>query len=192
MLGRVKNRSNIRRHADRSVPDSAATILTQGLVAHVGFAIEEQPYVIPFSYHFEPNPARLYLHGSRDSRTLRQLAAGTPVCVTVTLLDGLVYSKTAFDHTMNYRSVVVFGVARPVSDPAAKVCIFDAMTRRYFPGRAAGRDYEPATAQQLDATELVEIEIQEMSAKVRAGGASGPLDTLPDAPGTCGIVPVGA
>lgn len=193
MLGRVKNRSrsNIRRHADRSVPDSAGAILAQGLVAHVGIVVEGQPYVIPFSYHFEPDPARLYLHGSRESRTLRHLATGAQVCVTVTLLDGLVYSKSAFDHTMNYRSVVAFGMARPVTEAAAKACIFDAMTRRYFPGRTAGRDYQPATGSQLDATELVEIEIQEMSAKVRAGGPTGPLDAFPDAPGDCGVLPVG-
>ena len=184
------SRSIIRRHSDRSAHETAANILAAGLVAHVGFAVGGQPYVIPFSYHFEPEPARLYLHGSRESRALRHIAAGEPVCVTVTLLDGLVYSRTALDHSMNYRSVVAFGIARPVSDCAAKASIFETMTRRYFPGRTMGRDYQAATPHQLDATELLEIEIQEMSAKVRAGGPTGPLDAAPDAPGDCGVVPV--
>lgn len=186
----LSKRSTIRQHADRSVPSRAAEILAQGTVAHVGFAIDGQPYVIPFSYHYDKAaPDRLYLHGGQESRALRHLASGSQVCITVTLLDGLVYSRSALYHSMNYRSVVVFGTAREVMDRSSKSCIFEQMTGRYFPGRTLGRDYQAATPEQLDATALLEVAIHEMSAKVRTGGPAGPLDATPGAPGTCGVAP---
>lgn len=182
-------RSTLRQHADRAVPSKAAGILAQGSVAHAGFVVDGQPYVIPFSYHFDPAaPDKLYLHGGPGSRALRHLASGAEVCVTVTLLDGLVYSRTALDHSMNYRSVVAFGAARRVTERSEKERIFEHMIRRYFPGRTRGRDYQAATPEQLDATALVEIQIQEISAKMRSGGPTGPLDLAPDASGTCGVV----
>jgi len=183
--------SQIQRHPDRSVPEEAARILAQGRVAHVGFVEEGRPYVIPFGYHFDPEaPACLYLHGHPASRALGHLASGAPVCVTVTLLDGLVYSRTALYHSMNYRSVVCFGRGRAVTDPAVQRLVYERMVGRYFPGRTAGRDYSPPTAAHLEATALIEIHIEEWSAKAREGGPMGPLDGEPLAPGTCGVVPL--
>jgi len=182
-------RSTIRRHPERAVPDEVKEILAAGLVAHVGFCEDGQPFVIPMSYHYSPTrPNRLYLHGSRDSRLMRLLASGAAVSIAVTLVDGLVYSRTAFNHSMNYRSVVCFGRARVVEDEVEQRRHFEEMTARYFPGRTLGKDYAPATAQQLAVTLLVEVEIEEWSAKARRGGPRGPYDNDPDAPGSAGVV----
>jgi hypothetical protein len=184
-------RSTIRTHADRSVPEDAAQILAAGYVAHLGFVEDGQPFVIPLSYQFSPAaPDRIYLHGSLASRALRHLATGAPVCLTVTLLDGLVYSRSAVNHSMNYRSVVCFGRGRRVTDPAVQAAVYEAMIGRYFPGRTAGRDYAAPTAEHLAATALIEVEIEEWSAKARAGGPLDPLDAAADAPGTRGVVPL--
>jgi hypothetical protein len=155
------NRADVRR-ADRDVADEAPEILAQGLVAHVGFVIEGQPYVIPFTYHFDPaSPGEL--HGSAQGRALQHFASSAPICVEVTLLDGLVYSKTAFFHSMNYRSVVCFGRARIVEDEAEKRAAFEKLIGRYFKGRSAPRDYASLTAEHLGVTTLV---------KRRRGGAA--------------------
>jgi len=113
--------TTIRQHPERSVPEEAGAIFAAGHVAHVGFVEDGLPYVIPFSYGFDPgDPARIHLHGATDSRALRAIAAGLPVCVEVTLLDGLVYSRTALYHSMNYRCAVAFGRGREVTDAAEK------------------------------------------------------------------------
>src|SRR5438105_6125193 len=182
-------RTRIRQHAERSVPAEAEKFLIQGTVAHVGFVQDGQPFVIPFTYQYDPaTPGRLFLHGSPSSRTLAELSTGQPVCVTITLLDGLVYSRTALYHSMNYRSVVCFGRARTLESREEKKAVFDAMTRRYFPGRTAGRDYQAPTPEHLDGTVMVEVLIDEMSAKTRTGPPKGPQDADPDAPGNCGVV----
>jgi hypothetical protein len=184
-------RSTIRTHADRSVPQEAAQILAEGRVAHLGFVEEGQPYVIPLGYQFSPAaPDRIYLHGSRASRAMRHLATGQPVCLTVTLLDGLVYSRTALNHSINYRSVVCFGRGRRVTDSAVQRAVYEAMIGRYFPGRTAGRDYAEPTAEHLEGTTMIEVVIEEWSAKARAGGPLGPGDDAEDAPGTRGVVPL--
>ena len=121
---------------------------------------------------------------------MRHLATGAPVCITVTLLDGLVYSRTALNHSMNYRSAVCFGRGRRVMDPAVQRAVYEAMVSRYFPGRIAGRDYAEPTPEHLDATALIEVEIEEWSAKMRTGGPLGRLDAAEDAPGTRGVVPL--
>ncbi len=185
----MSQRTRIRRHPERSVPEEAAEILTQGYVAHVGFSVDGQPFVIPFIYQFDPSaPDKLYLHGSHASRALRSLASSTPVCVTVTLLDGLVYSRTARSHSVNYRSVVCFGRARRITSSQEKSAVFDQMTSRYFPGRTIGEDYKAPPLKDLDATELTEVIIEEWSAKTRSGGPLGPTDADPDAPGTSGVI----
>jgi hypothetical protein len=182
-------RSTIRTHADRSVPEEAARILEEGHVAHVGFVQDGQPFVIPLGYQFsKTEPGRIYFHGSLNSRAIRHLAAGEPVCVTVTLLNGLVYSRTALNHSMNYGSAVCFGRGHRVTDEAVQRRVYEAMVGRYFPGRTEGRDYSAPTAAHLDATMLVEVEVEEWSAKMRTGGPLGPLDAVEDAPGTCGVV----
>jgi nitroimidazol reductase NimA-like FMN-containing flavoprotein (pyridoxamine 5'-phosphate oxidase superfamily) len=185
----LSQRTRIRRHPERAVPDEAAAILGAGQVAHVGFVQDGSPFVIPHLYHYDPaRPDRLYLHGARAGRAMRLLAAGTPVCVEVTLLDGLVFSRAAQSHSANYRSVVVFGHARAVGDEATKRAVFDAMTQRYFPGRQLGRDYAAVASDYLATTSVVEVQIEEWSAKARRGGPLGPLDADPDAPGSAGVV----
>lgn len=183
--------NELRRHPERSVPEEAASFLAAAHVAHLGFVVDEQPYVIPFAYHFDATtPDRLYLHGSLASRALKVLAGGVPVCVTVTIADALIASKTAFDHTMNYRSVVCFGRGRAIVDDGEKQRLFTDMVARYFPGRSPGRDYAHATPAQLAATSLVEVRIESFSAKMRRGDPNGPHDADPTAPGSAGIVPL--
>ncbi len=175
-------RSRIRNHPERAVPEEAAEILGNGLVAHVGFIEDGLPYVIPLSYHYDgKNPDRLYLHGSIRSRAMEALASGVPVCVTVTLTDGLVYSRKAMNHSMNYRSVVLFGTAREVTNHDEKFELFDQMVQRYFPDRLLERDYNPPPAADLGVTALVEVQIEEWNAKARRGGPTGPDDDKPDA-----------
>jgi nitroimidazol reductase NimA-like FMN-containing flavoprotein (pyridoxamine 5'-phosphate oxidase superfamily) len=182
-------RSTIRNHAERSVPQEAVRVLTEGHVAHVGFVEDGQPFVIPLGYQFsEETPDRIYFHGSLGSRAMRHMASGAPVCVTVTTLQGLVYSRTALNHSMNYRSAVCFGRGRRVMDEGVQRKVYEEMVRRYFPGRTEGRDYAAPTEAHLDATALIEIEIEESSAKMRTGGPLGPLDAVEGAPGTCGVV----
>jgi len=184
-------RASVRAHAEREVPQEAAAILSAGYVAHVGFAVEGQPYVIPMTYQFDPaDPSRLYLHGAHSSRLMAHLAAGAPVCVTVTMVDGLVYSRTALYHSVNYRSVVCFARSAADPDPATKLKVLEAMIARYFPGRTAGRDYEAAPAAHLEATAFIALEIEEWSAKARRGGPKGPRDADPIAWGTAGVVPL--
>lgn len=180
-------RTSISRHPERGVPDEAADILAAGHVAHVGFVDDEQPYVIPLLYHYERDRRdRIWLHGARASRLQKRLADGRPVCVTVTLVDGVVASKDAKYHSANYRSVVCFGRARPVPE-REKAALFERMTERYFPGRALGADYAPATTGQLRGTSVLEVTIEEWSAKARRGGPRGPRDDDPGAPGTAGV-----
>jgi nitroimidazol reductase NimA-like FMN-containing flavoprotein (pyridoxamine 5'-phosphate oxidase superfamily) len=187
----MSERSAIRRHPERGVSERAASILVEGHVAHIAFVEDGQPVVIPMGYHFDPEwPDRIYVHGAQESRIMGMLSSGAPVSVGVTLIDGLVYSRTAFNHSMNYRSVVCFGKGRPVADPDVQRRLYRSMVSRYFPGRTAGRDYSEPTPAQLGATALVEIEIEELSAKMREGGPLGPRDADPQAPGTCGVVPL--
>jgi uncharacterized protein len=165
-----------------------ADILAIGLVAHVGFAEEGQPYVIPMSYHFDAARGRqLYLHGGHASRLLKHLSTGAPVCVEVTLVDGLVFSRTAQYHSINYRSVTLFGRGRRLKDLEMQRAIMEAMIARYHPGRTPGRDYEPIPDVDLEATAFIVVDIEEWSAKTRAGGPKGPLDDDPEAAGTAGV-----
>jgi len=181
----------VRQHPERAVPHRAHEFLAQGQVAHVGFEHDGRPYVIPMLYHYSPErPDRLYLHSGLASRTLQQLASGIPVCVTVTQLDGLVYSRDAKYHSANYRSVMCFGHGRVFEDDQKKRAMFEAMTSRYFPGRTAGRDYTPAPSSHIMTTAVVEVVIEEISAKMREGGPKGPQDAQDYASGTCGIVDI--
>ena len=183
----ISERSLIKNHPERAVPDEAAEILKNGLVAHVGFIEDGLPYVIPLSYHYDDqNPERIYLHGSIRSRVMELLATGSSVCVTVTLTDGLVYSRKAMNHSMNYRSVVLFGTARELTDHDEKFALFDQMVQRYFPDRILERDYNPPPAADLGVTSLVEVQIEEWNAKARRGGPTGPDDDKPDALGSAG------
>ena len=183
-------RAKLIRYAKRGVDDCAEldAILDAGLVAHVGFAEGDQPFVIPMSYLYRDG--RLFLHGSRGSRTVKHLASGAPVCITVTLLDGLIASKAAASHSMNYRSAVVFGRGKAVRSHAMTVELSHAMVSRYFADRTPGEAYRPVTDEELKSARFVEIEIEEMSGKRRTGGPINELDSEPTAIGWNGVLPV--
>ncbi|HTT67183.1 MAG TPA: pyridoxamine 5'-phosphate oxidase family protein [Gemmatimonadales bacterium] len=191
---RLPTRAAIRAHPERDRTADAPGILAAGLVAHVGFVDRGRPTVIPMTYQYAvAEPRLLYLHGGVQGRLMAHLATGAPVCVAVTELDGLVYSRTALNHSVNYRSVVAFARAAAAQPPVAeRERILAAMIARYFPGRAPGAGYEPPTRAQLDATALVALEIEEWSAKVRSGGPNGPGDDDPARPGTAGVIPMGS
>ena len=147
---------------DRAVVDS---ILDEALYCHLGFVAEGQPYVIP-TIHARVGD-QVYVHGSAASRMLRSLGEGLPACLTVTLLDGLVLARSAFHHSMNYRSVVVLGTARPVSDPAEKRAALDAVVEHVAPGR--GAEVRPPSDNELRATLVLRLPVSEASAKIRTG-----------------------
>jgi nitroimidazol reductase NimA-like FMN-containing flavoprotein (pyridoxamine 5'-phosphate oxidase superfamily) len=159
------------------------------MVAHAGFIEEGRAIVIPLSYYYDPGkPDKLFVHGSIKSRALEHLTSGEPVCVTVTLTDGLVYSRKAMNHSMNYRSVILFGHGKAIEGEAEKYEVFDRMVERYFPGRKAGQDYDSPPSTDLGITSLAEIKIEEWSAKARRGGPTGPDDDNPGAPGSAGVI----
>ncbi|MEZ0368565.1 MAG: pyridoxamine 5'-phosphate oxidase family protein [Candidatus Sericytochromatia bacterium] len=186
-----KFKSRIERHPERRSDEQALAILAQGLMAHVGFVDEGLPYVIPMSYHFDPaEPEALYLHGSPHSRVLKLLAQGASACAEVTLLEGLVYSRAAMFHSMNYRSVLAFGHSEEVTDAEIKQKMFNAMIARYFEGRTPGQDYQEAPDKHLEQTLVVKLKIESISAKQREGGPNGPEDRKADAAGTAGVAPV--
>jgi hypothetical protein len=183
----------IRQVPQRAIPEEAPAILAAGLVAHVGFVHEGRPHVIPTNYQYDPaEPDLIYIHGAHGSRMLQVLAEGGQACITVSLIDGLVYSKSGRYHSNNYRSVVCYGTARRVEDPQKKASIFEAMIARYFSGRTAGRDYEPVAAQDIEETAVVAFHIEAWNAKARRGGPKGPHDTDDAFPGTCGVITFGA
>lgn len=176
--GARSERARIRRHPERTRPEQAEEILRAGRVAHVGFAAAGQPFVIPLTYHYEAGV--IYLHSAPAGRLARALAEGTEVCVEVTLLDGLVASRDAKSHSMNYRSVVAFGRAEALRDLDEKRRVFERMTERYFPGRAAGVDYLPATDGHLRAVELLAVRVEDLSGKARSGPPLGAHDADED------------
>jgi nitroimidazol reductase NimA-like FMN-containing flavoprotein (pyridoxamine 5'-phosphate oxidase superfamily) len=186
--GPVTDRTRIRRHADRAVPDRIEEFLRTGMIAHVACVEDGEPRVIPFLYHYEAG--HIYLHGSPGNATLRLLRDGRSVAVAVTRIVDLIASKTAPDHSANYESVVAYGHGRQIADLAEKRRILDEMTARYFPGRSTPTDYAPATDDDLVRIEMTDVEIDEASAKMRAGGPLGPHDSEPDFPGSAFVKPV--
>lgn len=160
-------RSTVRRLPDRARYDRATVdaILDEGLVCHVGFVDEGQPFVIPSAYARQGD--RLLIHGSAASRMVKALALGTPACVTVTLLDGLVLARSGFHHSMNFRSVVVLGRATEIADPGEKRRALDAIVEHVAPGRTAA--VRGASEKELRATRVVALALDEASAKVRTG-----------------------
>src|SRR5215472_18690769 len=156
-------RTQVRRLPKRAAYDKAQvhSILDEGRVCHVGFVVDGQPYVIPTGYARVDD--RLYLHGSAASRMLRSLDEGIPVCVTVTLFDGLVLARSAFHHSVNYRSVVVLGQARLVTDPGEKLQALRSFTNHLVPGR--WKEVRPPNEQELKATSVLEVPLTEVSAK---------------------------
>lgn len=160
-------RSHVRRVPQRGVYDRATidAILDESLISHVGFAIDGQPFVIPM-LHARVGE-RVYLHGSTASRLVRKLAAGVPACLTTTLVDGLVLARSAYHHSMNYRSVVVLGDATLVEGPDERAAALEAFTEKLIPGR--WDEVRPPSPQELKATRVMAIDLREASAKVRTG-----------------------
>jgi hypothetical protein len=161
----------VRRLPKRGVYDREAVyqILDEGLVCHVGFVADGKPVVIPTGYGRSGDI--LYIHGSVASRMFRALANGAEICITVTLVDGIVLARAAFHHSMNYRSVVIFGKATRVEDPAAKREAMRLFTEHVMPGR--WEDIRQPTEKELLATTVLAVPLEEVSAKVRTGP---PLD----------------
>jgi nitroimidazol reductase NimA-like FMN-containing flavoprotein (pyridoxamine 5'-phosphate oxidase superfamily) len=182
------HRTQIRRHPERAVPERIEEFLRAGLMAHVAYVEEGEPRTIPFFYLYEAG--HIYIHGSPGSGSLSILEDGRQVAVSVALLDDLVASKTASDHSANYRSVIAFGHGRRIRDVAQKRRLLDAMTARYFPGRTTPADYAAATDDDLARMELTDIEIDEASAKTRDGDPAGPHDSDPNFPGSAFVKPV--
>ena len=180
-------RTQVRRLPKRAVYDREAIyrILDEGLVCHVGFVVDGQPVLIPTGYGRDGDT--LYVHGSAASRMLRDLAKGVEVSIAVTLLDGLVLARSAFHHSMNYRSVVIFGTAAVVEDQTTKREALRAFTEHITPGR--WREVRPPTESELKATTVLAIPLKEMSAKVRTGP---PLDDEEDysLPVWAGVLPL--
>lgn len=141
------------------------SILDSGFICHVGFAVDAQPYVIPTGYARIGDD--LYIHGSSASRMLRDLAKGVDICVTVTHVDGLVLARSAFHHSINYRSVVVLGKAELVTDADEKYAALEAFTEHIIPGRWP--DIRWPSELELKATSVLRLPINEASAKIRAG-----------------------
>src|SRR5262249_8586499 len=156
-------RTTLRRRPARGTFDVATVnaILDEALICHVGFAAEGQPYVLPTTHARIDD--QLYIHGAVGGRMLRTVKTGIPVCVTVTLIDALVLARSAFHHSMNYRSVVVLGTAVEVRDPVEKRRAFNALIEHVMPGRSA--HIRGANATELQATTVARIPIKEASAK---------------------------
>jgi uncharacterized protein len=180
-------RTRVVREAERGIYDrtTAYRILDEGFLCHVGFVVEGQPFVIPTSYGRKEDA--LYIHGSAASRMLRNLKESVPVCVTVTLLDGLVLARSIFNHSMNYRSVVILGKAMLVDQPEEKLEALHLLSEHIIPGRWA--DVRQPNEKELKATSVLRVPIEEFSAKVRTGP---PIDDEEDYsfPTWAGVVPL--
>jgi nitroimidazol reductase NimA-like FMN-containing flavoprotein (pyridoxamine 5'-phosphate oxidase superfamily) len=160
-------------------------ILDEGLVCHVGFVADGKPVVIPTGYGRQGDT--IYIHGSTASRMFRALGKGADVCITITLVDGLVLARSAFHHSMNYRSVVIFGKATVLEDPASKREALQVFTEHVAPGR--WKEVRPPTEKELQATTVLAIPLEEASAKVRTGP---PIDDEEDysLPVWAGVLPL--
>lgn len=180
-------RTRVVREPHRGVYDRETVyrILDEGFLCQIGFVVDGQPFVIPTAYGRKE--ANLYIHGSAASRMLRHLKNGLPVCVTVTLLDGLVLARSVFNHSMNYRSVVILGKATLVEDPEEKLAALNVLSEHILPGRWA--DARRPNERELKQTSVLRVPIEEFSAKVRTGP---PIDDEEDYsfPTWAGVVPL--
>lgn len=164
----VTSRVRVRRVPERGVYDRAviAAIIDEALICHVGFVHDGHPFVIPTIHARDGD--RLYLHGSPGSRMLRELGRGSSVCITVTLLDGIVLARSAFHHSMNYRSVLVLGTAHEVQDRDEQLRALEVISEHVTPGRWAG--IRQPNVSELRQTRILRIGLNEASAKIRSGG----------------------
>ena len=161
-------RTKIRRHPERGTyeVETVRSILDEGLICHLGFVVDGTPYVMPTMYARHGDV--VYVHGSPASRMLRAAAGPADVCLTVTLLDGLVLARSVFSHSMNYRSVVVLGRAEVVDDPAEQLLASEALVEHVCRGRWA--DARHPSARELATTLILRLPLDEASAKARTGG----------------------
>ena len=184
--GPTDDRTRLRRHPERGRYDEATVhaILDEGIVAHVGVVTDAGPVVLPMAYGRVGGT--LYLHGAAGNALLRA-AEGSPVCATVTLLDGLVLAKSAFHHSMNFRSVVVFAPGRRVDGDAERRLALDAIVEHVVPGRTT--EARPPSPSELRATRVLALDLASASAKVRTGP---PIDDEADAdwPAWTGVIPI--
>ena len=180
-------RSKLKRLAERGHYDKESVygVLDAGLIAHIGIAPEGQPVVIPVMYGRKGD--EILFHGAKASRLLKYVETGEPVCVTVTLLDGLVLARSLFEHSMNYRSVVAYGTGRIVDDPAEKLAALKTISDNMLPGR--WDDARRPSAKELKATTVVAVRIDEATAKIRTGGAHDFEEDLA-LPVWAGVVPI--
>ena len=180
-------RNQLRRHPERGRYDPAEIypIVDAALVCHVGFVLNEQPYVIP-TLHTRQGDTIL-LHGAKASRLLRHIEAGGAVCITVTLVDGIVLARSVFHHSINYRSAVLFGRGVPIAGDEARLQALEAFTERLLPGR--WQDARPPSAVELKQTGIVAVAIESASAKVRSGPPRDDEDDL-DLPVWAGVLPL--
>lgn len=165
--------------------DQAAAIIDAARLCHLGFTLDGQPYVVPMACARDGD--QLLMHGSVVSRLMKQAAEGLPVCATITHLDGIVLARSAFHSSMNYRSVMIFGKAREVTDPAQKSRGLDVIVEQLAPGRLA--DLRASTRKELNATSLVSLPIETFSTKVRTGPPSDLASDLDEAI-WAGVVPL--
>jgi nitroimidazol reductase NimA-like FMN-containing flavoprotein (pyridoxamine 5'-phosphate oxidase superfamily) len=183
----LTERTTLKRLPKRGVYDRELVygILDEGFICHVSFAVDGEPFVIPTGYARVGD--RLYIHGSQVSRMLRALSQGVDVCVAVTLIDGLVLARSAFHHSMNYRSVIIFGRASTVEDRTASLVALRAFSEHVIPGRWS--EVRGPNEQELKATTVLSLPLEEVSAKVRTGP---PLDDEEDYDLTvwAGVIPL--
>jgi len=179
--------TKFKREAKRGSHDFrlACDVLDAGKICHVGFTLEEQPYVVPMSYARMGD--QLLIHGSIASRLVKNLSAGLRCCLTVTHYDGLVYARSTFNSSMNYRSVMVFGTARQITDLDEKRSGIQALVDHLMPGRRA--DLRKSTIQELNATSLLSLPIETFSVKSRIGPPSDSKSDM-DTPVWAGVVPI--
>lgn len=179
--------TQLRRLPERGSSDFelACSIIDEAKVCHVGFTLEDQPYVIPMAVGRDGS--NLLLHGSVVSRLMQNLSDGLPCCVTVTHLDGMVLARSAFHSSMNYRSLMVFGRASEVTEPEDKARGLDTLVDHLVPGRTA--ELRPSTRKELNATTLLALPIETFSIKTRTGPPSDAASDL-DAPVWAGVIPL--
>ncbi len=180
-------RNQVRRHPERGRYDAAEIypIVDAALICHVGFVQDGQPFVIP-TLHARQGDSIL-LHGARGSRMLQHVAAGGELCITVTLLDGIVLARSIFSHSVNYRSALLFGHGRLIDDPDQQIRALAAFTERLLPGR--WDDARPPSPVELRQTTIVEVPIASASAKVRSGPPKDDADDL-GLPVWAGVLPL--
>jgi nitroimidazol reductase NimA-like FMN-containing flavoprotein (pyridoxamine 5'-phosphate oxidase superfamily) len=181
-------RNKVKRMPERGSYDPAVIypIVDEALICHVGFVVDEQPFVIP-TLHARQGDSIL-LHGAKGSRLLRHVEAGGAVCITVTLLDGIVLARSVFHHSINYRSAVIFGHGVKIADDDERLAALESFTERLIPGR--WQDARPPNTVELKQTTVVAVPIESASAKVRSG-PPGDEEADLDLPVWAGVLPLG-